>query len=365
MLHHRKAPSTKLEEDLQSLGIAGDPSDIHGLATMTVEDAVVGIGLKGHGGDGGEDGGQITEDADGNEPGDGGEQVAEGAESDPIDGKFVTRELLSRIVNLPMDTMEEADFDEILEGLKTKDLPEDDEELANLAEAVVEQLVEGKLQKIRQAKGGFKRKAKAGFQMKGGKIKRIATGERITKRRERKKYMRGKGKVLAKRWQRTVGKRHGKRLAHRKPLSASTLALDLGSLMAESRHGETFAPAVERLARIFNLLDEQIADADVCRIMEETWNSFEDSITEDTTEDSFMESIRPCLMLVKRCLEHIEKQDQEEEYSEGGKEKPKGGKGKGKKTVEKVSGQDAGTGHSHEDTDDDELDDDEGDEDPT
>lgn len=351
MLQHRKSPSTTLEEDFKALGIGVDQDAIHAQATQTIEDAVVGIGIKGHGGDG------ITEDGDGD-----GKDITEDGD-DPIDGKLVTRELLSRIVNLPLDQMEEADFDALLGELKTKELPEGDEELAALAEAVVEQLVEGRMQRIRQAKGGFKKKAVAGFQVTGGKIKRIATGERILKARKRKKHMRGAGGVKAKRWARTKGMRATKRLAGRKTIG-SDLATDLSSLVSESIVGGEYAPFMKRIGGIFSLLDEQFLDESVLEVLESTWDNFSKQITEDTGEEDFLEAVKPVLIVIKRCLEEIEVVDEATkgegyeyteggEHTEGGKETPKPGKDKGKKTVEKVSGQDAGTGHSHEDAGDD------------
>lgn len=307
MLHHRKAPSTSLEEDFKALGLGVDQDSIHSQATQTIEEAVVGIGVHGHGE------GLTEGDDDKSGGGDGGGDITESAD-DPIDGKLVTRELLSRIVNLPLENMEADDFDAILNELKQKELPEGDEELAGLAEAVVEQLVEAKVQRIRKAKGGFVKKAKAGFQKVGGAIKRIAVGKRIKKARERKKYMRSGGRIKAAKWRRTVGKRHEKRLKSRKAV-ASDLAIDLSTLVSESIVGDKYAPVMERLASIFDLLDEQICDAEVCAVLESTWENLTSQITEDTNEEDFMEAIKPSLVVIKRCLEEFETVDQAEDQA--------------------------------------------------
>jgi len=299
MLHHRKAPSTSLEEDFKTLGLGVDENSIHDQATMTIEEAVVGIGVHGHGESFTEDdddaGGDLTEDEDGD---------------DPLDGKFVTRELLARIVGLPLDQMEEEDYRSLLDELKQKELPEGDEELAALSEAVVEQLVEGMMQRIRKAAGGFARRAKAGFQNIAGKIKRIATGDRIKKARKRAKRQRGAGGVVSKRWRRTKGARNKKKLDNSKPVGmASDLAVELENLVSESVVGSSYSPVMERLSSIFSLIDEEFCDDAVCDVLKGTWDVFSKQITEDSDEESFLEAVKPCLIVIKRCLEEIEKQD--------------------------------------------------------
>ena len=270
--------------------------------------------------------------------------------NDPIDGPVVTHELFNRIAGLDFSKLTVESVDEILEGLKAKDLPEGDEGLAKRATEVVNmllnckgQLVEGsafrtfaahsgKMVTKHHVTGTAGRKAR----MQARKYRRMHKGQivRAAKKREHKGWFKRVMKMRAakmgahaQRVIRPIRNLVGAGKPSAVPggqLAASAdmeIANDLRSVLSESRvQAGARSEVVERLNAIFELISEMYASESVDDVLEEAFipvieRANAGTLTEDTlNDDEFVATLAPCLNVVTRVMESIENGEVDFDY---------------------------------------------------
>ena len=224
--------------------------------------------------------------------------------ADPIDGPVVTVELLNRIADLDFSTLSEEDCDDLLDGLREKDLPDGDAELEEAAEAVVKAILEAKVVRGRATRGGRFTRAMAGFQNIGGKIVKKSASEVKAARLERKKSnKRNKSKIARsrKRYDKTTGRKR-----ERMGLSADDmsdgLVLELNNILGESTNG-VYGDTVTRIARIMRLLEHGLG-SEVGNVLESAFEKMETSLLAESEDP--MRAFGPALKVIARCLELID-----------------------------------------------------------
>ena len=224
--------------------------------------------------------------------------------ADPIDGPVVTVELLNRIADLDFSTLSEEDCDDLLDGLREKDLPDGDAELAEAAEAVVKAILEAKVVRGRATRGGRFTRAMAGFQNIGGKIVKKSASEVKAARLERRKAnKRNKSKIARsrKRYDKTTGRKR-----ERMGLSADDmsdgLVLELNNILGESTNG-VYEDTVTRIARIMRLLEHGLG-SEVGNVLESAFEKMETSLLAESEDP--MRAFGPALKVIARCLEQID-----------------------------------------------------------
>jgi len=256
-------------------------------------------------------------------------EVAEVDENDPIDGRFVTEELLTRIAGLDLDDLSEDDIDALLQGLSEKELPEGDEELAGFAHEIEDILIERSSRRKKRGKarahGKSKQRTKGarrvkkitrsgravsvmqcrqGFHASGGKC--VKSGEAHLKkgRAARRKSPAKQSKARSYRTAKRLTTQRAKDL--RSKLAASTdLADELRSLsLSENTDHGDFAETIERIGRVMDLISEWIDDVAVDEVLGESFENLTTGLYEN--EEDFDAAVRPTLNLIKRCLEEIE-----------------------------------------------------------
>lgn len=226
--------------------------------------------------------------------------------ADPIDGPVVTAELLSRIADLDFDTLSESDCDDLLDGLREKELPEGDDALAEAAEAVVKAILESKFKIVKSTIGGKRSKrANRGYRTVDGKIEKIAAGERVAQsRKNAKNYKKTKGK------RKIYAKNRGARLAakrERMGLSADDmsdgLVLELNNILGEGSEFGEYGDTVSRVARIMSLI-EQLLGREVGDVLESAYETMQGSLLAENSDPQ--RAFGPALKVIARCLEQID-----------------------------------------------------------
>ena len=225
-------------------------------------------------------------------------------ENDPIEGKFVTRELMQRIANLPFESMSEEDFQQLSDELNQKELPEDDEELAELKDRVMSEA----FKVIRTGRSGKKKRI------------RVLKGAEARKGKMYRRRMRAKIKRAKKRWKRSATGRRSKKAAEIRQKrfgenteTGSELFKELVGLVSESS-----APSdemseheviLDRIGNVFALIECLMPagkDKEVSQVFEATYEGIANSLSEGLDDDQFLEQVKPALNVIKRCLEEIE-----------------------------------------------------------
>lgn len=238
---------------------------------------------------------------------------------DPIDGPVVTMELLNRIADLDIYSLDEDDCDALLDGLREKELPEGDAELAEAAEAVVKAILESQRKQVVRDSITGKREVRAaeGYRTTDdGKIEKIAAGEKIKQAKKREIYDR-KSKAVQARY----AKGRGKRLALKRKLRGGpgpkrkrrinadavtdALAADLYSILGESDNSKfgAYSDTVSRVARIMSLLEYALGD-EVGDVLEAAYEKMENSLLTESSEPA--RAFEPALRVIARCLEQID-----------------------------------------------------------
>jgi hypothetical protein len=258
------------------------------------------------------------------------EQKVDEDSDDPIDGLYVTKELFDRIEALPFDAMEESDFEELLNELSEKKLPDGDDELREHAERVVVLLKEGAATRQRR----FKAKStarKMSFQCpKGQRAVSVGSGGgrpqcrpahivsggmgKLRKEsRKKKKWSRGGKGTMSKMRSFRAEKRRG---AMRREDLISPFAQDLMQV-AEGVHGNDNVSVrddiVEHCVNIVELLNEEFVDQVVTQIYEDAVENMLDAydvgrLDEDVMDGSeFIAELEPITSLITKSLENLEK----------------------------------------------------------
>ena len=270
--------------------------------------------------------------------------------NDPIDGPVVTHELFNRIAGLDFSKLTVESVDEILEGLKAKDLPEGDEGLAKRATEVVNMLIShkgqlaegsafrtfaahsGKMVTKHHQTGTAGRKAR----MQAKKYRRMHKSQivRSAKKREHKSWFKKVMKMRAMKMgahaQRVIrpirnlvgagkpGAMAGGQLAASADME---IANDLRSVLSESRvQAGARSEVIERLNSIFELISEMYNAESVDDVLEEAFipvieRANAGTLTEDTlNDDEFVAALAPCLNVVTRVMESIEQGEVDFDY---------------------------------------------------
>jgi len=292
-------------------------------------------------------------------------------EDDPIDGRWVTHELLHRIEDLSIDESwldGDTRFAQLLDGLAEKDVAGDDPELQARAEALVVFLSEGmresngtgyrladalgesaprnkksgskpkggskKFKRFQKTRGGFGKRAVTGFHKVPGTEGRYAKtpmSQMTVDRRERKVKMRGP-QGAKKRLSQKHGKQHRTAMIRdRRGLAAdrwsemedegmsinrlggaTELASELRGLLDEETTPQTmFEETLDRMERVLGLIALHIEDEAVTDVLAEAWENATEQLHEDTDEGELMEGLRPVISLMAHCLKDIDAEDSE------------------------------------------------------
>lgn len=220
---------------------------------------------------------------------------------DPLDSEFVTVELMDRLEGLDLDSIDEDDLAEVLEGLGEKELPED-EDLVERVKSFVGQLTE-----LTRATAG-----KVGGKTKITKMKGAAAAEAKWKSRKRrrspkfKRMQKANARTAQGRKTAKAAKKRAKKSRRRNRGEGTELALELRGLgLTESAksYGE-YTETIERIGRVMDLISEWIDQPSVDEVLSESYENLTDSLMEST--EDFQEKVAPCLNVIKRCLEEIE-----------------------------------------------------------
>ena len=205
MHNYLSVRSMNLEEDLKSLGIEG-LDEMVSLSQATVNEEIAGairpIGYMD----------KAPPVAGDEEPEFPGIEASPEPESvkvesfDPIDGPMVTRELLQRIVNLPLDQLGEEDLDDLINALAEKALPDGDEEIAGMTEEVVTYLFERR--QPRRTQAGVVKTTKRTKSKKRLQNKRAQKKPKTKRAKNRRNRRRAAGKIS--KAEKKTARRHGK-----------------------------------------------------------------------------------------------------------------------------------------------------------
>ena len=238
------------------------------------------------------------------------------------DGDNVTHELFSRIEKMSLDTLSEEDIQELLNSLKEKTLPDNDESLKLRAEKVVRKLIEASATRIRRFKTGRTSK-KASFQCpqgfraqkssKGGRPRcvpsfRAAGGMGALNKQKRKK----------KKWARTgagaMSQRKTLRVKKRRHENVSPLAIELAALTEgfDLNNINIREEVVGRIVNIYTFLNEEFMDDSVTEvydgILESLLEGFEAGrLDEDVVDDDeFIEQLSGALQVVTKSATKLD-----------------------------------------------------------
>jgi hypothetical protein len=306
--------------------------------TTTVEEDFKAIGLPLNEAEQGMLGGVLTEDVGTPltypQGGQADQEQRQQEDVDPIDGPVVTRELLERVSNLPFENFEEGDFDELLEALKAKTLPEDDEELKTMAEGVVKKILDEKIGVRTRRHKAHSMGKKVSFQCGPGfrTDPKDPAGKRCVRsvvavggkgkltREERKKRLWGRSgqgmhsKKVSARWAVRRPRRESSE-GLISPFAAELAALTEGtSEVSESARDEVMG----RIGRIFRLLHEEFLDPSVTEIYENIYEELDEAweagrLDEEVMEpEDFVREVKPALSLIMKSLDRLDRIDKGE-----------------------------------------------------
>ena len=259
------------------------------------------------------------------------EKEVDESSDDPIDGIYVTKELFDRIETLPFDSMEESDFEELLDELAEKKLPEGDDELREQAERVVILLKESAPKRGRRFKK-FSMAKKMSYQCEPGKRavyekgnpkprclpSHIVVGSQGKINKEARQKVRkarfGKGKRSKQKSTNIWGPRREK---FKKEDMMSPLAQELMQV-SESIEDSVIGirdDIIDRCVNIIGFLAEEFQDAAVTQIYEDAIENMLDAydvgrLDEDVMDGSeFIAELEPVVSLITKSLENLEKME--------------------------------------------------------
>jgi hypothetical protein len=321
----KKVVTTTIEEDFKAIGVPLDEDEQAGLSGILTEDGADPIG------EGGEPPKAKTCEKCGKA--DSTEKCACVKEDidDAIDGPLVTKELLERVSNLPFENFEEKDFDDLLAELKTKALPEGDEELKTMAEEVVKKILDEKIGTRMRAHKARSMGKKVRFQCGPGFRTNPAdpTGKQCVRAAV---AAGGKGKLTKEQrkkrlWGRSGKGMHSKKVSARwaarrprraspegllRPFAAELAALTEGtSEVQESVRDEIMG----RVGRIFRLLHEEFLDPSVTEVYENVFEELDEAweagrLDEEVMEvEDFIAEVKPALSLIMKSLDRLDRID--------------------------------------------------------
>jgi hypothetical protein len=233
---------------------------------------------------------------------------------DPIDGPVVTMELFNRIADLDFDSLSEGDCDAILDGLRDKELPSGDSELAEAAEAVVKALVEMRIARRRRA--GSRRmmttKRTSALDKRENKLYSRSPAGKKQDRNLKRKQAAGKFSMTAIKGLRAQGMTKGMgqkaaKAAIQMQDRDGGLALELESMLGEqvaSKFGQ-YGDTVSRVARIMTLIESIICN-EVGDVLESAFSKMETALITEGSHANAVDAFGPTLKVIARCLEEID-----------------------------------------------------------
>lgn len=246
----------------------------------------------------------------------------------PIDGPIVTEEMLRRFAALPFGVMEDSDFDAVIADLKSKTLPADaSPELRKLAEDTAVALLEA-ARKKKKIKKALQKSAKRTIMActdpdKHWDPKKKAcvakTGKYIVKRRVKTREA-GRGIQAT-----HTSQRQRKKKAKGIVSGDERFADRLDMLLRESRGSAPRAESgirdeiLERIDRIFGLIDEEFMDESVADVLLRAMEDLDEKaeagvLAEDAmSEEDFIAALAPALKLIRASFDKIHEQDEEPE----------------------------------------------------
>jgi hypothetical protein len=306
---------TTLEEDFQSLGMLTTQRSAE-MSGILGEDKEDDSDSSGNTGD------ILEENSD---------VVNEDDDAISFDGEYVTKELFDRIEALPLDTIDEDHLNQILDGLSSKKIPEDDAGILEQAERVVNALKEGVASRQRRFKAGSTAR-KISFQCPKGQ-RAVSTGGgrpvcrpshivaggmgKLSKeRRKKKKWSRsGHGTMSQMKSTRVERRRTGLRSEDSKmDETMSPLALELMQI-SESVSGSSITVRDEIIERIINIIDflnEEFCEDTIADIYTEAVDSIIDTyeagrLEEDVMDDDeFIEELSPILNVITKSINRLD-----------------------------------------------------------
>lgn len=290
MLHNRKI-NNDLAEELDALGFTGGGKKLAYLASARLDEAI-------YGGITGEDTQTIAEDADGTEA----PVVQEAPETDPLNGPYLTIELLDRVDALDFENATVEDCEAVLAGLEAKVLnpaltEEDAQELEERFKKTVNKF--GKIVKKKILTGVEKLKGKKSRRKNRAKIKATA-----------RKYKRKGGRMLKRIRARFAGKIAGKKkqIAAGVEVPMSDLAVELRGLLSENTiEKNDFDPTLEKMCDVFDLIEWHLEDSSVSEVLEDAVYDLWAPLLEESVEsEEFTERCKPVLSLMAHCLKEID-----------------------------------------------------------
>lgn len=288
MLHNRRVNNGNLSEELEALGFSSNGEDLARMATQRLDEAIYGGAI-------------VSAVPIGAEPE---ETVADGAvsdEVDPIDGPYVTMELLDRLEGLELDGARLEDVQELLAGLEAKIMPE------GLSEADATILDERFKKMVNKFGKIIKKKVLTGVaKLKGKKSRRK---NRASIKKSSRKYAKKGGKILKRIKAKFAGRSAKARLRIADIDSpTSALAEELRSMLDESAITPTgYDELMERFCSVFDLIEWHLEDEAVGQVLEDAvFDLWSGIVTESVDDTEFTERCRPVLSLMAHCLRRIE-----------------------------------------------------------
>jgi hypothetical protein len=253
-----------------------------------------------------------------------GEVSHSGEEVDPLCAEDVNNELFDRIEGLPFEKMEAEDIEEILEELKSKNLPEDNEELKERAAKLVDFLIsEAAASRTRRFKAGSMSK-KTSFQCPQGARQDPKNPRRCVPAR---KAAGGAGKLAKegrkkKKWAKggsgkKSSRKSGRYAARREDVGGmvSPFAMELGGLLEGAEENEIMEvrdEILDRIGFILEMLSEEFLDESVTNIFIEAYEPISEAwyqgrLDEDVMEEEeFMTMIKPTISIITKSLARID-----------------------------------------------------------
>lgn len=313
----RQVVRSTLEEDFQKLGIPfGEDAPLENVPGEIPDEELGDVKT----GSAGEDKGDRDFD-----------EFTESTE-DPLESEFVNKELFDRIDGLNHDALMAEDYEELIDELSKKKLPDGDDDLRENAERIVRMLQEGAAKRQRRFKklstarkmafrcpegqramggGDGRPTCRPAHQVAGG------VGKLSRESRKKKKWVRsGSGKVSKRRSTRAAARRqHFREDGVLSPLAQELLQVQESSTTEESMGVRD--EIVDRIVNIFELLNEEFTDKSVTGIFEDEVSRIVDAyeherLEEDAMDDNeFVAELDSALKLITKSLSMLEDKDGE------------------------------------------------------
>lgn len=246
---------------------------------------------------------------------------------DILESEYVSDELFDRIMALEIEEIEESDFEDLMEALNRKKIPDGNKGLAKRAEEVVIALKEGAANRIRRFKAG-KTSKKVSFQCPQG-MRQMGGGEggrprcvpahraaggmgklNMAARKKKKWAKSGKGTISKMKSGRVERRRGSMRHEDFSPLAIELMQITEG--VNDNQVYNIRESVIDRICSIMCLLAEELNDVTVTNVYSDVLEEMHESyaagrLSEDVLEeDEFIQNIQVPLSLITRSLNRLE-----------------------------------------------------------